>query len=159
MWAFLKLIPIKDIVYGALIVALLIGFGVFVHHERTVGKNEVLAVQHRETAKREQQVAQVEQNASKKIGQLQTQLSLDLAAPPHPNVVVRMCVGSPGTIATVRGDAVPAVQSDAAGGPGAGMGGTDIAPATEAILARDKAVIDTLQGYVRECQRIGACKN
>lgn len=44
--ALLSLIPFKDWVYGGIIVALLIGFGVFVHHERTVGAaHEVAALQ------------------------------------------------------------------------------------------------------------------
>lgn len=37
MLALLKLIPFKDWVYGGIIAALLVGFGVYTHHERVIG--------------------------------------------------------------------------------------------------------------------------
>ena len=43
MIAFLKLIPTKDILYGALIVAILFGFGWYTHKERLVGEQQVMA--------------------------------------------------------------------------------------------------------------------
>ncbi len=163
MWIAIKaafsLLHSKGILYGVILVVALGATIWAVHHERGIGKQQVLQAQAVEKQKREREVAKVESNAKANIDGLQTQLDAALAAPPTPGVVVRMCLGSPGTIATVRGDAAAAVPSNAAGGPSQGMGSADIAPATEAILARDKAVIDTLQGYVRECQRIGACKN
>lgn len=41
--SFLSLIPFKDWLYGGIIMALLIGFGVFVHHERNVGAAKIEA--------------------------------------------------------------------------------------------------------------------
>lgn len=43
MLAFLKLIPTKDYLYGAAILTLLIGFGVYTHHERVVGEARIEA--------------------------------------------------------------------------------------------------------------------
>lgn len=43
MGALLAAIPLKDYVYGGIIAALLIAFGVYTHHERVVGANEALA--------------------------------------------------------------------------------------------------------------------
>lgn len=43
MLALLKLIPFKDWVYGGLIAALLVGFGVYTHHERVIGATKEAA--------------------------------------------------------------------------------------------------------------------
>lgn len=43
MGALLAAIPLKDYVYGAIIIALLTAFGVYTHHERVVGADEALA--------------------------------------------------------------------------------------------------------------------
>jgi hypothetical protein len=43
MIAFLKLIPLKDWLYGAAIATLLVGFGVYTHHERAVGEEKIKA--------------------------------------------------------------------------------------------------------------------
>ena len=43
MGALLALVPLKDWVYCGAIVALLTGFGLYTHHERTIGANEALA--------------------------------------------------------------------------------------------------------------------
>lgn len=51
MSALLALIPGKDLLYGGLIVALLIGFGVFVHHERALGAAHEVATLQASSAK------------------------------------------------------------------------------------------------------------
>lgn len=43
MLALLKLIPFKDWAYGGIIVALLVGFGVYTHHERVIGATKEAA--------------------------------------------------------------------------------------------------------------------
>lgn len=43
MLALLKLIPLKDWVYGGIIAALLVGFGVYTHHERVIGETKEVA--------------------------------------------------------------------------------------------------------------------
>ena len=43
MGALLAGIGVKDYVYAALIVVLLVGFGVYTHHERVIGADEALA--------------------------------------------------------------------------------------------------------------------
>ena len=51
MPALLALIPAKDWLYGGVIVALLIGFGAYTHHERVVGEAKVVAADAAATAK------------------------------------------------------------------------------------------------------------
>ena len=71
--ALLKLVPLKDWLYCGAIAALLIGFGVFVHHERSVGAaNELHSVQ---TAS-----ARVQAAADKKIADLTAQHAATVAA-------------------------------------------------------------------------------
>lgn len=41
MLPLLKLIPLKDWVYGGIVVALLVCFGVYTHHERVIGEQKI----------------------------------------------------------------------------------------------------------------------
>lgn len=49
---FLAFIPLRDWLYAGAFAVLAIGFGLFVHHERQVGRNEVEQVRQAENAKR-----------------------------------------------------------------------------------------------------------
>ena len=157
MLALLKLIPLKDFVYGAIIAALI---GLFIYwtvHERHIGEAKLVAAQHVEIVKREAAVKKVEGTADAQVTRIQSQLDAALLTPVHPNVVVRMCVDTGGAVADVRHDAGAPGKSDATGAPRGGVGAVDIAPATEAILARDEAVIGALQAYVHACQQAKVC--
>lgn len=69
----LSLIPIKDWIYLGAILALLAGFGVFVHHERTVGAaHEIAALQ--------QSSQKLQAAADAKVAQLTAQHTADITA-------------------------------------------------------------------------------
>lgn len=55
--ALFKLIPLKDYLYGALVSALLIAFGVYTHHERTVGAAHTIAAVEAESNRQKQVTA------------------------------------------------------------------------------------------------------
>lgn len=153
--------PVKEYLDIGIVLALLIGIGWFAHHERTEEKTLLVAAQQAADLKEAQHVAQVNADAASTISGLSARLSGALAAPAQPHVVVRVCQ-HPGVPAD-GGAPSPSTGGlgDAASGPSSGVGeddlGLDIAPPTEAILKRDKAVIDYLQGYVRTCQTTGGC--
>jgi hypothetical protein len=161
------MIGIRDYIYGGLILLLLTGgAGFWIHHdhkEQAIGEQKVVAAQKAADAKEAIHVQQVQDDATATIQDLQLRYAAVLASPPVPRVVVRMCDATPGVPADApRSDAGTESVSDAAGGSSGGVGGADqaapdIAPATEVILNRDKAIIAYLQGYIRECQKIGNC--
>jgi hypothetical protein len=153
--------PIKGYLDLGLIIAILIGIGWFAHFERTEEKTALVAAQQAADFKEAQHVAQVNANATASIQDLQVRLAAALVAPAKPNVIVRVCqrAGVPAN-GSAPSSGTGAVLHDSPG-PGGGVGeddlGLDIAPPTEAILKRDKAVIDYLQGYIRTCQTTGGC--
>ncbi len=133
----------------------------FVHHERQIGAAKVTAVQQAADLKEKQHVDKVNADATATINDLQVRLSTALAVPPQPAFVVRVCPSAPSAPRGLPSDAPPSSGSNEASGTGGGVGsldlGADIAPATEAVLSRDKAMIDYLQGYIEACQRMGNC--
>lgn len=157
--------PIKEYIDIGIFLAILVAIGAFAHHERMVEKEHLQAAQYAADLKEAQHVAQVNANAKASVDSLQAQLSSALANHPKPAVVVRMCnqPAAAGGGSAANSSAGPAL--DAAGGSSGGVGGhdsgltdpNDIAPRTEEILARDKALINYLQGYVRTCQAANLC--
>lgn len=158
----LSLIPIKDWVYGGLIVALLIGFGVYTKHERNVGAaHEVAALKassdklERETAAQtadlKARAAMAEQTHAKEI------LALSNRAPVEP---VRLCLDSNSRPVVPKGSAAhsgnesasaPAtvVQRVPSGDPGSreGAAGPDISGMLEALAASADTVSATLREF------------
>lgn len=149
--------PIKQYVDIGIFLAILIGIGWLMHHERMVEKQEIDAAQAVSDLKETQHVAKVNADAAASIGVLQTQLSAALAYHPKPAVTVRMCVQPANKISGLPASLGPSTGGDAPSESDSGVGGIDTAPATEVILARDKALIDYLQGYARTCQTTGGC--
>jgi len=148
--------PLREYGLLALILIVLGATIYFVHDERQIGAAKVIAAQAAADAKEAVHVQQVEANAADTVSSLQARLTSQVAAPPHPTVVVRMCDRTT-SAPSAGGAALPGPAGDAAGGPSSGVGEDDIAAPTELILNRDKAMIDYLQGYVRACQTAGAC--
>ena len=154
-------IGIKEYAYLGMIVLIFAGFGWWTYHERKAEHEHDIAVQAAALARETAHVKQVEDQANEQLSKIQNQLATALATPPTPSIVVRVCSA---TAAHLTADRAPsaAIPSDAASGPSSGMGSSgeepDIAPVTERILARDKAVIDYLQGYIRTCQQAGVCQ-
>lgn len=154
--------PIKEYLDIGIFLALLIGIGWFAHSQRVDQRNADIAATRQAEIKEAAHVAKVNADAAGTVGDLQARLAGALAAPVEPSVVVRVCRYFP----TTNTDAVPAGSgsgsgNDASSGPSSGVGaggpGVDIAPPTETILKRDKALIDYLQGYIRTCQTTGGC--
>lgn len=154
--------PIKEYLYIGLTAFLLVAVLWFTHHERMEGEQKVIAAQHAADLKYEAETAKREANVKVQTDALQKQLDTALLTPVHPGIVVRMLVPTTSASGTVRKDASPGKGSDDAAGPNQGLGDSDhsvdIATVTEAILARDKAVIAYLQGYISKCQSAGICQ-
>lgn len=153
--------PIKEYVDIGLVLAGLIAIGLFLHHVRVGAQQELVVAQQAADLKEATRVAKVNADATVTINDLQARLSDALVAPTKPSVSVRVCLQP--RLPSDGGSASPSPGplSYEAGGPSGGVGSDDlsldIAPPTEAILKRDKAVIDYLQGYVRTCQTAGLC--
>lgn len=160
----MPLIP-SEYKYIAIIVALLLAIGFIYHKGQTNERDHLQAAQARADQKERDHVAKVQADDQLVVDKLQDQLGRALIEPVIPGVSVRMCVNTAAPSSPVRSDSGPHPTGNGPGGPGGGMGsdhqgsteGIDVAPATEAILKRDKAVIDYLQGYIRECQDKGVC--
>lgn len=135
----------------------------FIHHERQIGADKILARDAAAELKEQQHVDKVNADATATIQDLQARFAATLAAPPKPSIVVRVCPTTPFAVQVAPRDAPPVAGSDGPPRPSGGVGGgnaepgIDIAPPTEAILKRDKAIMDYFRGYVHECQRIGNC--
>lgn len=153
--------PIKQYVDIALVIAVLIGIGWVVHRIEVIGEQKVIVAQRAADLKEQAHVAKVNADATASIQDLQVRLAGALVAPPKPAIVVRVCQHPNGAIEPARSDSGPSPGGNETPGSGSGVGGDDlgldIAPPTEAILKRDKAVIDYLQGYVHTCQTAGLC--
>lgn len=151
----------KEYAYLAMIALLFVGFGWWTYHERNEQRQHDASVEIAAAAKEASHVKAIEDAADVKLSALQNKLDDALLTPVTPGIVVRVCASPAATSAPNRA-ASTAAPSDAVSGPSVGVGssdqGEDIAPLTEAILARDKAVIDYLQGYIRTCQQAGVCQ-
>jgi len=164
-----KLAPIEGYLWAAL------GVGIFIlfynHHERQIGAAQIKAAVAAEATKHAAEVAKVEADAKIQIDGLKD--ALVVASAPRANPVhLRVCNNAIQSVAGT-GAGSPSQGSNGANGPaggvapdatetpeepGAGASGVDIGPGTEAILARDGAVINYLQGYIKVCQQKGLCK-
>jgi len=159
--------PIKGYLYAGAAVALVAtGTTLYVKHdhkEQKIGEQKVIAAQLAADAKEAAHVKKVQDDATTTINDLQLRFAAALATPPKPAVIVRMCTNTPSVSPdAARSGTSPGPSIDAASGSSSGVGssdqeGTDIAPATEAILKRDGELIAYLQGYIRECQAVGNC--
>lgn len=95
---FLALIPVKDWIYCGIIVVLMIGFGVFVHHERTVGAAKVIASDQKAVAAQVQRDVAVQTVAalatSTAQGDYDHAITTPIAAAPVPVGLCRPARGS-----------------------------------------------------------------
>lgn len=148
-------IPLKDYLYAAAIAVLLIAFGLFVHHERSVGAAKVVAADQKAVA------AQVERNAAvQTIANVATQLAQvkyeTVIATPVTGVAPVKCLrhnplsrgalpGAPS--GAVSGDSAPVVGS-ANPSSAPAVSGPDLATALVTIGRDDDAKIKALQQIV-----------
>jgi hypothetical protein len=156
MLALLKLIPIKDYVYGAVIIALLTGFGWYTFHERAVGEKKIEMADAKIAAA---QIIHDQEVATRVKAELDTALAnyeTPTAPPPPAPVPVLVChktggsnlPGGPGPVAASNGagtnPAAPAAQADA---------GFDPAPAVSADGTAYDALIDHYLAKIKLLQQ------
>lgn len=120
--AFLKLVPTKDWLYGGILAALLISFGWYTHHERTVGAAKIVHSDAVAVAVKEKANLKGETNAQADIAQAVDNFDLRVGAPvvgPAPRLVCQ-----------------PARDSGPLSGRPPASGESDDAPASAGILSQ-----------------------
>lgn len=158
MLAILKLLPLKDWCYLAVIVALVAAFAYYTHHERALGAQTIITLDRAAVAKQAAAVAKVESNASQSISAAQAAYAAAVAARPAPVAGLVCHLTAPRRAvphdarATGGGNdtaSVPVESTGPAFNPSAGILEND---------ARADAQVTLLQSYVRACQAAGVCK-
>lgn len=158
MLALLKLIPLKDYIYGSAIVALLIGFGVYTAHERGIGKAAEVALVTKAAAVQAALATEKTQHGLDNATQAEKLfVSVDsLPAPADaPHLIVRQCTAIRATVpaASGAGVSVPAADSSVEHPQG-----VDIGPGLDVIGRDGDAEVAYLQTLLKSCISIGACK-
>lgn len=162
MLALLKLIPLKDWLYGGVIVALLIGFGVFVHHERNVGATKVITADAAAVAKQAAHNTEIETHAQQTVTQISETYAKAVAAPPAADAP-HLWVRQPSSSCPAGANASPARAADggpvvSAAVPSAGEDAIDFGPPLDKSFQDADAQVTGLQDYIKACQTAGLCK-
>lgn len=166
MLALLKLIPLKDWLYGALIVSLIIAFSAYTHHERVVGEQKIEAADAKAARAQDIHNIEVEARAKTLADTAAAIYKRELAAPPAPD--------APHLWVRDDSSCASSVPSDANNRPGADASpdvsaartpadestvehATDIGPSLDKLLGDADAEVTALQEYVKACQEAGLC--
>lgn len=159
MGALLALIPTKDYIYAGLIAALLIAFGVYTHHERTIGADQVRVADAKLTAAQTALATEKTQHGldnSLTAEKLFVGVTTAPPAPDAPHLFVRDCA-RPAAIVVRSADgatvSVPTADSSVDHAEG-----VDIGPALDTIGRNSDAQVTYLQSILKSCVDIGACK-
>lgn len=157
MLALLKLVPLKDWLYCALLVFVLICVGLYTHHERAVGAAKLTAAAQRAVIAQKIETEKVIKNANLQIQAAALAAHAAVAAPPidSPHVWVQKCPAN--RPRTVPADSRPQSIVHA---PAADTGShpIDVGPGLDTIGRDADAEIVYLQSYIQACQRAGYCK-
>lgn len=159
MLAFLRLVPLKDWLYAGIIAALLIAFGAYTKHERTVGASRILAadaaalVKATATAKAETDRLQKKADEAEHAHD-QEIADLRLYRATHP-VHVGVChatgnnqPGVPSTAGSDPSHASPGASSgDVLPVPAGDSGEQDIGPLLDVLAGKADAVSSQLREY------------
>ena len=107
MLALLKLVPLKDWIYGAIIVALLAAFGVYTVHERHIGEQKIEAADARAAKAQAVKVQTTEHTAQESVNASVKTYQAAVAAPslPAPRI---LCHGVQAGHSAVPGHAASA---------------------------------------------------
>lgn len=156
MLALLKLVPLKDWLYGSAISALLIGFTVYSAHERGVGVAHEKAAVTKAVAVQTAQTQKVVSNANLQIQAADAAVHAAMAVAPadSPSVVVRY--------STSAGACTVPAASSAGSGPDDSShvpeeSTVDIGPPLDTIGRDADSQVIYLQSYIRACQAAGYC--
>jgi hypothetical protein len=158
------MLPIKEYLHIACLVAALGFIAWLSHHERAAEADKIYAARAAADLKALTRINKVTADATATIQDLQVRLAATLAAPPPSPVVVRLRQRSrPIQVAPWAEAQGPGSSGNDTGGPGPGVAGPsqegpDIGPGTELILNRVGAKLKFLQGYVKACQDAGVCE-
>lgn len=151
--------------WAALAVAFLVGGIVLVHHIEQIGVERQLAADAKLQQAQVIHKEEVEKRAQELNSANDRQLHAALVAPDvKPSIVVRVCPGAPRPLVLVPADGGALPGGTGPGGLQSGVGssdesqGTDIAPSTEALLARANAKLAYWLNYYATCKAEGACK-
>lgn len=148
------------------VLALLIAFGAFVHHERKIGEQRVVRRVEQATAQQQVKDKKDVSDAKQSLAALQARLDSALAKPVPPELlpIIRVChnqvrptAPSPDAGASAQGDGKVRPPAGVEKGNGDTDESSDATPATEAVLNHAGALIEYLQGYIRVCQDRGFC--
>lgn len=149
------LIPTKDKLYGLLIVALCVCFGVYTHHERVVGATAVTATQGKAAAKQAARATVKTQQGTTNSTSAEVRYvsTINAVIPDSPHLLV--------LDATAAACAVSGSDSAPTGVPAAESSvehPRDIGPALDDIGHDSDAQVIFLQSLLKSCVDIGACK-
>lgn len=149
------MIPIKDYIYGVLILILLMGFGWYTVHERNIGKEEIRAADQRVVAAQTIHDAEVIKRASIIAKAGVSKYKAKLAATPSTNIPSSWVCNNPSStgVPTIRPPGpshnVPPEESAVVRGP--------IPPEIDKRFGDDDGKVLALQAYITACQEAGRC--
>lgn len=157
-----KLVPIKDYIYCGIIVALLVGFGLFVHHERVIGADTVKAADAKVVATQVTHNQKVEANAQVTVAQIATTYADVVSAPPAADAPHLWLRDTPSCSAPAANASTPSSTDGSADVPavvsGTGESAYDFGPPLDRSFEDADAQVTGLQGYIKACQTAGICK-
>jgi hypothetical protein len=167
MIALLKLIPLKDWLYAALITALVITFSVYSHHERVIGEQKVERADAKAVNAQIIHNTEVEARAKTLADTAAAIYKFESSLPPAvdaPHLWVRSDASCdspvPADVGT-RSGADGSSDVSAARTPADDSTvehAVDIGPSLDKLLQDADAEVRALQEYVRSCQDEGVCK-
>lgn len=160
-----KLVPFKDYIYGGIIIALITGFLVFVHHERAVGAAAIKASDAKAVAAQTQLNKEIESHAQTTVAQIAKSFSDVVSKPPAADAPhLRVCQPSGAVPSSAHAgtassaDAAPVVPAAV---PGSGEQPADdyvdFGPPLDKLYEDADAQVTGLQDYIKACQAAGIC--
>lgn len=162
MFALLKLVPIKDWLYGGAIIAILLSGIGFIHHERAVGAAAVQAADQRAHDARIAHNTEVETRAKTLADAQVAAYKATLAAPPPADAPRLRCraVESAARLPANVGSGPALDAGTNSGTAGAQDSGPvfDPGPDLTKLLRDADAHIRALQQYISDCQQEGVCR-
>lgn len=153
--ALLRLVPLKDWIYGGIIVGLLVAFGCYTVHERHVGAAKIEAIDARAVKAQKAHNKEVETRAKTTIDSAAAQYKAAVAAPPARDAPHIVCV-NPRRGGHVSGNAGDRPRVDA-GTSVPEESTVDPGPALDTVGRDADAQVKALQAYVTACQAAGVC--
>lgn len=145
---------------AAAILALAVGW--FVHHERTIGRQEIQNADAKLVAATARINSDAEALAAARQQTSVAAYKSALGAPVDHPLSVRVCNRPSAGSSPAANDGTPGSVDNGGAGLSSGVGqkgpGADIGPVTEQLLNDASAQVKALQDYIRSCQQEGVCR-